>query len=110
MFGLGGGMDPAKMKAMMRQMGIKQEEVESLRVIIEKSDGRIIIEEPSVSKITMHGQESWQISGKTREEEAGVSETDIKMVMEKTGKSEKESKKALEKSQGDIAQAIIDLN
>ena len=39
-----GGIDPKKMQAMMKQMGIKQEEIDAKRVIIEKSDGRIIIE------------------------------------------------------------------
>ena len=39
-----GGMDPKKMQAMMRQMGIKQDEIEATRVIIEKADGNIVIE------------------------------------------------------------------
>ena len=51
----GGGMDPKKMKAMMKQLGINQEEVEATRVIIEKSDGRVVIENPSVQKIKMQG-------------------------------------------------------
>ena len=53
-----GGMDPKKMQAMMRQMGIKQDEIEATRVIIEKADGNIVIENPNVVKITMQGNES----------------------------------------------------
>lgn len=105
-----GGMDPKKMQAMMRQMGIKQEEIEATRVIIEKIDGRIVIENPGVTKITMQGQESWQITGEVHEEAAGVSIEDVQMVMEKTGKSESEVRAALEVSGGDIAQAILDLS
>ena len=108
MFGLG-GMDPKKMQGMMKQLGIKQEEIDAKRVIIEKSDGgKIIIEEPSVAKITMQGQESWQISGKAKEEEEGIREEDVKLVMEKTGKGEEEARKVLEET-GDIAEAILKL-
>ena len=110
MFGLG-GLDPKKMQGMMKQLGIKQEEVAAKRVVIEKEDGgKIIIDEPSVSKITMQGQDSWQVTGEAREEEEeGLREEDIKLVMEKTGKSEEESRKALEEAGGEVAQAIIDL-
>jgi len=103
-----GGIDPKKLQGMMKQMGIKQEEIEAQRVIIEKSDGKIVIENPNVQKIVMQGQESWQITGEAREE-SGITEDDIKMVMEKTGASEKEAKKALEET-GDIAEAIINLS
>lgn len=103
-----GGIDPKKMQAMMRQMGIKQEEVECLRVVIERADGKTVIEPANVVRVTMQGNDSWQISGEAREEGA-ISESDIEMVMEKTGKSAKEAKSALEKNGGDIAEAIISL-
>ena len=100
------------MKAMMRQMGIKQEEVNAERVIIETSDKKIVIEPTNVQKIVMQGQESWQVTGEAREEtrEAGILEEDVKMVAEKTRKSEKEAKKALEETGGDIAEAIVKLS
>lgn len=104
-------MDPKKMQGMMKQLGIKQEEVASKRVVIEKEDGgKIIIEEPSVVKINMQGQDSWQIMGNAHEEEARLKEDDVKLVMEKTGKSEEEAKKALEAAGGEVAQAIVDLS
>ncbi|MEK6893632.1 MAG: nascent polypeptide-associated complex protein [Nanoarchaeota archaeon] len=106
-----GGVNPGQMKAMMKQMGIKQEEIDAQRVIIECSDRKIIIEPASVQKITMQGQESWQIGGEVREEskEAVISEEDIEMVIEKTGKSREEARRALEESKGDIAEAIVKL-
>ena len=110
MFGLCGGLDPKKMKAMMKQMGINQEEVAAKRVVIEKEDSKIVIDNPSVQKITMQGQESWQIAGEAREEALGVSEDDILMVAEKTGKSKAEAKKALESVNGEIAEAIVKLS
>jgi len=105
-----GGINPSQLKGMMKQMGIKQEEIESERVIIEKSDGnKIIIEPANVQKMVMQGQESWQITGTAREEAGGIREEDVKLVMEKTGKSEKEVRKVLEKT-GDIAEAIVQLS
>jgi len=109
MFGLGGGLDPKKMKAMMKQMGINQEEIEAKRVIIEKEDGKIIIENTSAQKIIMQGQVSWQITGEAHEEALGVSEDDIKLVMEKTGASKEKAKKALEETH-DLAEAIVKLS
>ena len=108
--GLGGGLDPKKMQAMMKQLGMNQEEIEAKRVIIEKSNNdKIIIKNPSVVKITIKGQESFQISGNV-EEQTGISEEDIKTVMEKTGTNIKEAKKALEATNGDLAEAILSLS
>jgi nascent polypeptide-associated complex subunit alpha len=108
--GLGGGLDPKKMQAMMKQLGMSQEEIEASRVIIEKKDGRIIIENPSVAKIGIRGQESFQVSGDVREESRfNISEEDIKIVMEKAGASEEEARKALEETR-DIAEAILKLS
>ncbi|MEM3074590.1 MAG: nascent polypeptide-associated complex protein [Candidatus Pacearchaeota archaeon] len=105
-------LDPKKMQAVMKQMGISQEEINALRVIIEKTNGKIIIENPSVIKIKMHGNESFQISGDVSEEtiEEGINEEDVKIIMEKTGVSKIDAKKSLEKHNGDLAEAIMDLS
>ena len=108
-----GGINPSKIQGMMKKMGINQEEILADRVIIEKTEGsgKIIIENPNVQKVSMQGQESWQITGDVREEiDEGIKESDIKAVMEKTGKSEEESRKALEESNGDLAEAILNLS
>ncbi len=111
MFGLGGGMDPKKMQAMMKQLGIKQENIDSLRVIIEKEDGRIVIDNPQVVRIEMQGNESWQITGEAREEiEEGIKQEDVQLVMDKTGKSEEEVRKVLEECNGEVAEAIVRLS
>ena len=103
-------LDPKKMQAMMKQMGISQEEIASSKVIIEKEDGgKIIISNPSVAKINAQGQESFQISGDISEqnnEKPGFSEKDIKTIREQTGCSEKQAKQALEKT-GDLVEAIM---
>lgn len=106
-----GGLDPKKMQGMMRQMGISQEEIDASRVIIEKSDNsKIIIEPASVTKISMQGQESFQISGEIREEEGELyTEKDIQTVMEKTGCNKNRAQEALDNSNGDLAEAILEL-
>ena len=104
------GLDPKKMQAMMKQIGLQQEEISSERVIIEKSDGgKLIIENPSVIKIKMQGNESFQISGNVSEE-SGISEEDIKTIIEKTGASEKIARETLEKNKGDLAETILELS
>ena len=103
-------MDPKKMQGMLKQMGISQEEVQANRVVIEKSDGKIIINNPSIQKIKMQGQESFQISGEISEESNKLfSEEDVKLVAEKTSVSEEKAREALEKANGDIAEAILKL-
>jgi len=106
------GVDPRQMQGMLKKMGISQEDVDASRVIIEKSDGdKIIIENPSVQKIKMQGQETFQIAGDIREEsgEIKISEEDIQTIVEKTGVSKKKAKETLEKT-GDLAEAILELS
>ena len=104
-----GGMSPKKMQAMMRQLGMEQQEIGASKVTIDKIDGsKIVIENPSVIKIRIQGQETFQISGDAKEE-SGFSEEDIKTITEKTGKSEEQAKKALEETR-DLAEAIMKLS
>jgi nascent polypeptide-associated complex subunit alpha len=108
-----GGINPKKMQAMMKQMGMSQEEIDAAKVIIEKNDGtRVIIEDPSVSKINFQGQETYQISGESIEEtaEEGISEEDISTVMEKTGCDKEKAEEILEETGGDLAEAILRLS
>jgi len=101
-----GGLDPKKMQAAMRQMGIKSEDIAAAKVTIETPSGAIVISNPQVVKITMQGQASFQISGDITVEEKSSGD-DIKLVMEKAGCSEEDARAALEKCNGDIAEAIL---
>ena len=100
------GLNPKKMQQIMKQMGMGQEEIDASKVIIEKEDGKIIIDEPSVVKISMQGQDTFQISGKIREESS--EQDDVKTIIEKTGCTEEQAKETLEKT-GDLAEAILEL-
>lgn len=104
------GINPKQMQAAMKQLGISQEEIDAVRVIIEKSDNKkIVIENPSVQKIKMQGQESFQISGEVSEEE-NISDDDVAQVVEKTGCTSEQARETLEKFNGDLAEAILELS
>ncbi len=115
-------IDPRKLKSMMDQMGIKTTDIEATKVVIYAQDKEIVITDPQVVRTEMQGQIQFQVSGSIEEKDAekvpGVSHEDatieitgddIDLVKEKTGKSEEEVRAALEKSNGDIARAILDL-
>ncbi len=105
-----GNIDPKKMQAMMKQMGMSQEEIDASRVVIEKTDGsKLIIENPSVSKIKIQGQETFQILGSVSEEAESFSEEDVRTIVEKTGASKEIAAETLERT-GDLAEAILELS
>lgn len=105
-----GGINPAQMQGMMKKMGISQTPLNVNRVIFEMEGERLVIDEPSVIKVMMQGQETYQVSGEAREEsDENFSEDDVSMVVEKTGRSEGEVRDFLEKNRGDIALAIMEL-
>jgi nascent polypeptide-associated complex subunit alpha len=114
MGGIGGrGMNPAKMKQMMKQMGIDVKELKDVQeVVIKTADSNIIIENANVSIMTVQGSETYQIVGDAKEvpKELEIPAEDIKLVMEQTGVSEDEARKALQNSNGDLAEAIVALS
>ena len=107
------GMNPRKMQQMMKKMGIAQQEIDANEVIIKCPDKEIVITEPSVSKVNAMGQETFQVAGNIQERELStepeIKEDDVKTVAEQANVDENKAKEALEKTKGDIAQAIMDL-
>ncbi|WP_324736658.1 nascent polypeptide-associated complex protein [Thermococcus sp. SY098] len=105
------GMNPKQMKRMMKQLGIKMEELEGVReVVIRFENKEIIIREPVVTAIVAMGEKSYQIVGKEEVREVvNIPEEDIKLVMEQTGVDYETAKKALEETKGDLAEAILKL-
>ncbi len=103
-----GNMNPKQMEKMMRQMGMKTEEIEAREVIIRCQDKDIVITSPAVQKINMMGNDSFQVSGVVEEKTNGpFSKDDVAMVVEQTGSTEKEATDTLEKTKGDLAEAIL---
>ena len=103
------GVNPKQMAQAMKAMGIKQREISADEVIIKKSDGNIVISNPQVVEIDMKGTKTFQIMGDISEQSGGISDDDVKMVAEQAGVDEAAAKEALEKADGDIAEAIMGL-
>jgi nascent polypeptide-associated complex subunit alpha len=107
------GMDPKMMKQAMKRMGISQEELDAQAVIIVLDGKQLVFDAPSVQKIVMQGEESFQLSGSYREEtfapDESVEESDVIAVAEQAGVDHEQARRALENTRGDIAAAIIQL-
>ncbi len=112
------GMDKRSMEAAMRKLGVQQREVDAEEVVIRLKGGgsEIVIANPSVTKVSMMGQETFQIAGEHSErprqqpsqlQQPLFNDEDVKTVVEQTGKSEAEAKAALAKVNGDLAAAIL---
>ena len=107
-----GGMDPRKMRRMMKQMGIKTEELDGVReVVIKLSDKELVIPGAQVTVTEMGGQRTYQVVGEAEERtpEPEISEDDVKLVMEQAGVDRAGAEQALKDSGGDLAQAILKL-
>lgn len=107
-------IDPRTMKSLMSKMGMKSEEIEADRVVIEMPEKSIVIESPQITRIEMQGTTSFQISGSITEIDKKVAveiaDSDIDFVIEKTGINDRERvKNAIEKAEGNMAKAIMDL-
>ncbi len=105
-------LNQRRMQEAMRRLGIQQQEIDAEKVIIETPDKRIIINSPQVVKVNLMGQDTFQITGNISEEnrEFEPSEEDIKLVVEKTGRSRDEVIKVLKETNGDIASSILKLS
>ena len=110
--GMPGRINQRQMNQMMRRLGINIKNVNNVeKVIIQTDSKEYIFEDAEVTIMEAQGQKTFQISGepKIKDRVKDALEEDIKLVMEQTGKSEEEAKKALKESDGNIAEAILKL-
>ena len=104
-----GGVNPKQMNQMMKQFGIKNQELDAKEVIIVLNSGKkIVFDKPQVQAIEMRGVKTYTIAGDSKEE-SGVTQEDIDMVSEQTGASKTDAKNALIETKGDLAEAILKL-
>jgi len=101
-------MDPKKVQQMMKKLNLNVQELEAEEVIIRTKNKNIIISNPEVMIADMMGKEVYQISGEVSEADI-ISDKDIEMVMEKTGKDRDAVVKKLEELNNDLARAIMEL-
>jgi nascent polypeptide-associated complex subunit alpha len=107
------GMNPRDMRMAMKKLGINQEELDAKEVIIRLEDREIVISNPSITKVDMKGNVSYQISGEESERSLGsepdISDEDIETVAEQAGVSKDQAEQAIKDSKGDLADAILKL-
>ena len=135
--GLGRGMNPHKMKRMMKQMGINIEELDDVSEIIIRTSNKeyIFDSDAAVTIMVAQGQKTFQIIGnpivrdRVPDEEGSVTpksgpvqdsaseeskpyeipKEDIELICQQTGVSPQEARAALEECDGNPAEAILKL-
>ena len=106
------GVNPKQMKAAMKKMGMKMDEIEDVtKVVVYTPNGNYVFENAQVVGITMQGQTSYQLTGDVHFEEAAVEipESDVELVASQTSVSPDAARAALIECKGDIAEAILKL-
>lgn len=107
-----GKMNPRQLQQMMKRFGINIKTVENVeKVLIQTDTKEYIFDDAEVTIMDAQGQKTFQIAGtpviRNREDDK-ISE-DIQLIMDQTGKTEKEARNALTATNGDIAEAILKL-
>jgi len=111
----GGRVNPRQMKAMMKRMGVSQEDIDGVEEIVIKTKSKeYIFHDALVSVMTVQGQKTFQIIGEPEISDRGIGDEkhggpseDVELVMQQTGVSEEEAKKTLEECDGQPAEAIL---
>ena len=104
-------LNPKQLQKAMQKMGMQQEEIDAEEVIIKTKDKELIIRNPEVSKINMMGQESIQVVGDIEERTLEkYTEEDVKTVANQAETTEDKAREALDQSNGDLAEAILNLS
>lgn len=111
--GMPGKVNQRQMNQMMRRLGINIKNIDNVdKVIIQTDTKEYIFDDAEVTLMDAQGQKSFQITGKyiIKDRIEETQKDDIKLVVDQTGKSEEEARKALEETNGDIAEAILKLS
>ena len=107
-----GRINPRQMNQMMKKLGINVKEIENVKKVVIQTDKKeYIFDDAEVTIMDSQGQKTFQISGRPKilDLKDEINKEDIDLIIEQTGKTVEEAKKALEETNGDIAEAIIKL-
>ena len=106
-------IDSRRARRMMKQMGLKMDDLGDIERVILQGKGReIVIEGPAVTVIDMKGQRMYQVTGgkateTAKEKELVIPEEDVLLVSQQAGVSMERARAALEDAEGDLARAIL---
>lgn len=104
-----GAPDPKKMQQMMKKLNMNVRQLDAEKVTIKTKNKEVIIEKPEVMIVDMMGKEVYQITGDVYER-IPMQESDIELVMEKTGKDRRTVVNKLEELNNDLVKAIRELS
>jgi nascent polypeptide-associated complex subunit alpha len=112
------GMNPKQLKQMqraMKQMGMDTKDVKGVsEVIIKFKDKELLITNPKVNLMEFMGQQTYQITGKVKENkievELEIPDDDVELVSAQTGATKEKALETLKETQGDLAEAIMRLS
>jgi len=120
-------MNPRKMKQMMEQMGIDMADIDAEEVIIRTPDEELVFTDADVQLMEAQGQKTYQVVGdpENRDRSGGeasgaeasgesgddnaVDEDDVEIVAMRTDVDEDTAREALEANDGDLADAVDEL-
>ena len=117
-------VNPRQARRMMEKMGMKMDAVaDAKEVIIRRENTELVIENPQVTVMQFQGQKIYQVMSTSSferpitgieeielEKPIQVSEEDIQLVVAQAGVNYEVAKQALEQTNGDLAQAILNLS
>ena len=106
-------VSPREAKRMMQRMGLNMSPMADVQeVILRTREKEIIIRDPEVTVLDLHGQRIFQIVGgeiteREKEKKITIPEEDVQLVAQQANVSLDEARAALEQTGGDLAQAIL---
>ena len=117
-------VNPRQARRMMEKMGMKMDAVaDAKEVIIRRENTELVIENPQVTVMQFQGQEIYQVVSASsyerpikgieeseKEKPVQVSDEDVQLVAAQAGVSYEKAKQALLQTNGDLAQAILNLS
>jgi len=101
-----------QLQRMMKQMGLKTQEIDAIEVLITGREKDYVIKNPKVTVVEVQGQKVLQVTGDMQErekEKLPFKEEDIDLVMQQTNVSREEAINALKNANGEPAEAIINI-
>lgn len=120
-------MNPRKMQKMMEQMGIDMTDIDAEEVIIRTPDEELVFTDAEVQLMEAQGQKTYQVVGDPESQErdestsasaaddddtaesSGVDEDDVELVAMRAGVDEDTAREALADNDGDLADAVDQL-
>jgi len=108
-------MNSRQLAQMMKRFGINVKNIDNVEKVLIQTDTKdYVFDSAEVTVMEAQGQKTFQIIGEPIVKNRGgethdTQKEDIKLIMEQTGKSEAEVRKALQETNGDLAEAILKL-